>query len=118
MCHTQKRKGHLHCLIQAGKLVQVPLYHWADGEQEWIITCKEHVTGDDDRLACVVLLSPRAGRAERVTPCCLCTVEGVRRVGRQMNQLMEITACCSHPVTALRDWKLHCAQLRGASVSS
>lgn len=34
MCHTQKRKGHLHYLIQPGKLVQVPLYHWADGGQE------------------------------------------------------------------------------------
>lgn len=32
MCHTQKRKGHLHYLIQPGKLVQVPIYPSADGE--------------------------------------------------------------------------------------
>lgn len=64
-----------------------------------------------------MLLSPRAGHAERVISCCLCTVEGASGVQRQMNQLMEVAACCSHPVRVLRDWKLHGAQLRGASAS-
>lgn len=64
-----------------------------------------------------MLLSPRAGHAERVISCCLCTVEGASGVQRQMNQLMEVAAWCSHPVRMLRDWKLHGAQLRGASAS-
>lgn len=51
MCHTQKRKGHLHYLIQPGSWYRCPSTTGQMGGKNSISMDKEHITGDDDRLA-------------------------------------------------------------------
>ena len=125
--HTQKRKGHLHHLIQPWKLLQVPstTRQMGDGglEPRSIPTCKkdtslEMITSWNERCSSPPDLSlAKAGHAEWAIPCHLCAAKGVSEVLREVNQLTEVLVCCPHPITALQGWKLHGTQSRGAAAS-
>lgn len=79
-----------------------PPHHWADGGQESrsIATCKkdtslEMMTSWNERCSSPPDPSPaKAGHAERVIRCCLCTRQGVSGIQREMNQLTELTVHC------------------------
>lgn len=81
-----------------------PPHHRADGGQESrsIATCEkdillEMMTSWNERCSSPPDPSPaKAGHAERVIRCCLCTKKGVSGIQREMNQLTEVAVRCPH----------------------